>query len=112
MKFHAAILNFDGNVAAQERRDGDVLGRNDISSKMMADFRRALREKLSDDPVHCGTFMAEFCDRRHVMEWQQVDPLSAMARFYVDHQIVAASLFLHGFVPEIRWARFVSGCNR
>ncbi len=101
MKFHAAILNFDGGVTASERRDGDVLGRNDIGRKMMADFKLRLREKLTDDPLRCGKFMAEFCDRRHIMEWQQVDPLSAMARFYVDHRLVAACFFLHGFVPEM-----------
>ncbi len=101
MKFHAAILVPDGRVKAKECRDGDKLGRDPINRRMMAEFQALLREHLTDDSVKIGKFRAKFGDIRHILEWQQVEPLSAMGKFYVRGRFVAASFYLHGFVPEM-----------
>ena len=62
-----------------------------VNCKMMDEFQQLLRENLTDDPTRCGKFHAQFGDIRHVLEWQQVEPLSAMATFFVRGRIVAAS---------------------
>jgi hypothetical protein len=101
MKFHAVILTPNGDVTAKAYRDGEMLMRDGVNRRMMDEFRRLLDENLTDDPTQCGKFRAQFGDVRHVFEWQQVEPLSAMAKFYVRGQIAAASFYLHGFVPEL-----------
>lgn len=101
MKFHAAILVPDGSVADTRCLDSDVLGRDATNRKMIDEFKGLLRENLTDDPTRCGKFRAQFGDLRHILEWQQVEPLSAMAKFYVQGELVAASFFLHGLVPEL-----------
>ena len=58
MQFHAAILNFDAAVAAKRRHDSLVLGRDAFGRKMLDKIKRLLREKLGDDPVCRGTFLA------------------------------------------------------
>ena len=95
MKFHASIVTPDGLVADKDGLDSDDWGRNGSNRKMIGDFKRVLRENLTDDPTHCGKFRAQFGDFRHVMEWQQVEPFSAMAKFYVQEELVAASFYLH-----------------
>jgi|GEM_PF-4454284 len=100
MKFHAVILAPDGVVAGKTCRDSDQLG-GSFNRKLIDEFKRLLRENLTDDPTRCGKFRAQFGDLRHILEWQQVEPLSAMATFHVQGQLVAASFYLHGFVPEL-----------
>jgi len=102
MKFHAAILTPDGKVSAKARRDSEKISRDDpVGRKMMAEFKDLLRENLTDDPTKTGKFWAKFGDSRHVLQWQQVEPLSAMGTFFVRAQRVAASFYLHGFVPDL-----------
>jgi hypothetical protein len=101
MKFHAAILQTTGKVSDCVLRDSEAMSRDSVSRKMMAEFQDLLREKLTDDPVKTGKFHALFGDHRHLLEWQQVEPLSAMGKFYVRGQIVAASFYLHGFGPDL-----------
>lgn len=101
MRFHAAILGPDGRVADKTCLDSHVLGRDGVNRKMIDEFKKLLRENLTDEPTRCGKFRAPFGDIRHILEWQQVEPLSAMGKFYVQGQLVAASFYLHGFVPEL-----------
>ena len=101
MKFHAAILAPNGQLSAQEWRDGDTDVNDPLSRKMMAQFKDLLREHLTDDPTKTGKFRASFGDIRHVLEWQQAEPLSAMGKFFVRGQVAAASFYLHGSVPEL-----------
>jgi hypothetical protein len=83
MKFHAAILTRGGDVTAKAGHDGDVMGRNGVSRRMMDRFKRLLRENLTEDPTRCGKFRAQFGDSQHILEWLQVEPLSAIGKFYV-----------------------------
>jgi hypothetical protein len=101
MKFHAVILTGQGDVTAKTCHDSDVLFQDGVHRQMMDDSRNVLRENLTDDPIRCGKFRAKFGEGRRILEWQQVEPLSAMAKFYVRGEIAAAGFFLHGFVPEL-----------
>src|SRR5258708_2937277 len=101
MKFHAAILAPNGQVSSPERRDSDLVAGDPFSRKMMAEFQNLLREHLTDDPTRTGKFRAKFGDIHHVLEWQQVEPLSARGTFFVRGQVAAASFYLHGFAPDL-----------
>ena len=101
MKFHAAILQPNGKVTANECRDSAALNVNAFSRKVMAEFKQALREKLTADPIKTGKFRATFGDIRHILEWQQVEPLSAMGKFVVRGKTAAASFYYHGFAPDL-----------
>jgi hypothetical protein len=83
MKFHAAILTPNGDVTAKACRDGERQMHDSVNRRMMDEFRRLLSENLTDDPTQCGRFREQFVDIRHVFEWQQVEPFSAMCKFYV-----------------------------
>jgi len=110
MKFHAAILQPNGSVSANECRDSDAISANAFSRKVMAEFKQALRENLSDDPTQTGKFRARFGDIRHILEWQQVEPLSAMGKFVVRGKTAAASFYYHGFADH-RQPVPVPGCG-
>ncbi len=84
-----------------ECRDGDAISANAFSRKVMAEFKQALRENLTDDPTQTGKFRAQFGDIRHIFEWQQVEPLSAMGKFVVRGKTAAASFYYHGFPPDL-----------
>jgi hypothetical protein len=101
MKFHAAILVPDGRVADNVCRDSDAMRRDAIDAKMMDEFQHLICENLTDDPVKIGKFWAQFGDFRHVLQWQQVEPLSAMGTFFVRGKMVAASFYFHGLVPDL-----------
>jgi hypothetical protein len=101
MKFHAAILQTTGQVSARVRRDSAAMSGDPVSRRMMAEFKQLLCEKLTDDPTKTGKFWAKFGDVGHIMQWQQLEPLSAMGKFYVRGQIVAASFYMHGFAPDL-----------
>jgi len=101
MKFHAAILQPNGAVTGRESRDSKVIGSDAFNHRVMGEFKRLLRENFTDDPVKTGKFRAQFGEFRPVLEWQQFEPLSAFGKFYVRGNVVAASFYLHGFVPEL-----------
>ena len=87
MKFHAALLAPNGHVSAREWRDGDRDVNGPLSRKMIAEFKRLLRDHLTDDPIRPGKFRGCMGDRdcSNILEfeWQQTEPLSALGKFYV-----------------------------
>jgi hypothetical protein len=93
MKFHAAILQPNGHVTDNGCRDSDLISGNAFSRKVMAEFKQALRENLTYDPTRTGKFWAQFGDIRHILEWQQVEPRSAMGKFGVRGKTAAASFY-------------------
>jgi hypothetical protein len=101
MQFHASILQPNGQVSGNERRDSDEIARHPFSRQIMGEFQQALTKNLTDDPTRCGKFRAKFGDLQHILEWQQVEPLSAMAKFRVRSRVAAASFCLHGFAPDL-----------
>ncbi len=122
MKFHAAILTPNGEVTAKVCRDGDSMARDGGQPQVHGRIQTSCSsEKLSDDPTEVRQISgAKFGDScwpyqfvpeitrwkgspiaPHPPEWQQVEPLSAMGKFYVRGELSAASFYLHGFVPEL-----------
>lgn len=59
MRFHAAILIPNGEVWAKVCRDGAMMARDGVNRKFMDEFKRLLRENLTDDPTRCGKFRAK-----------------------------------------------------
>lgn len=100
MQFHSIVLQLDGRITDRRRQRSQELKGRKPSRRVVCDFKRLLRENLGDKPIQSGTFTA--CldkDQRLRLQWQQADPLSALATFTVNGKGAAVCLFLYGFEP-------------
>jgi hypothetical protein len=103
MKFHSIVLRPDGIVAAREEIDSASLFSDKTRRRMVREHSKRLGENSSGSPFETRAFSAEVGEpgMRCLMQWHQVEPMSALATFVIDGRPALLSILLAGFVPEM-----------